>query len=52
MKIVIIGGTGLIGSRPPPFCALRGTRSLPHRPRPASTASPARGSNRPWPAHR
>lgn len=42
MKIVVIGGTGLIGSKAVP--ARTATRSSPPRPIPASTPSPARAS--------
>src|SRR6516165_899649 len=52
MKIVVIGGTGLIGSKTVAICAKRVTRSSPARPKAASTPSPARGSKRPWPARR
>ena len=45
MKIVVIGGTGLIGSRVVQNFASRGMKPSRPRPAPASTPSPARG----WP---
>jgi uncharacterized protein YbjT (DUF2867 family) len=52
MKIVVIGGTGLIGSKTVAIRVRAATRSSPHRPVAASTPSPARASKRPWPARR
>ena len=50
MKIVVIGGSGLIGSKLVAHLGARATRRCrPPRPR-ASTPSPARGSPRRWPA--
>ena len=52
MKIVVIGGTGLIGSKTVAILLRAATKSSPPRPTAASTRSPARGSKRPWPARR
>ena len=52
MKIVVIGGSGLIGSRPSRFCAGVVTMSSQPRPIPVSTRSLARALRRPWPARR
>jgi uncharacterized protein YbjT (DUF2867 family) len=43
MKIVVIGGTGLIGSKTAAILRQGGHEVSPARPRAASTASPARG---------
>jgi hypothetical protein len=45
MKIVVIGGTGLSGSKTSPFCASAATPPL-LRPKAASTPLPARGLRR------
>ncbi len=37
MKVVVIGGTGLIGSKTSPFCASAATTSSLRRPKAAST---------------
>jgi uncharacterized protein YbjT (DUF2867 family) len=53
MKIVVIGGTGLIGSKT--VAILRqgaATRSSRRRPKVASTPSTEKGSKKPWPAPR
>jgi len=47
MKIVVIGGTGLIGSK-----TVAILRQASHEVIAASTPSPAKGSKRPWPARR
>jgi uncharacterized protein YbjT (DUF2867 family) len=52
MKIVVIGGTGLIGSKKAPILRQGGHEVVAASPKTASTASPARGSKRPWPARR
>ena len=52
MKIVVIGGTGLIGSKTVAILRQGGHESSPPRPTAASTPSPVRGSKRPWPARR
>ena len=44
MKIVVIGGTGLIGSKTVAILCQGGHEVV--------AASPARGSRRPWPARR
>jgi dihydrodipicolinate reductase len=47
MKIVVVGGTGLIGSKVIEKLKQKGIRQLPRRLTRASTPSPARGSKRP-----
>jgi uncharacterized protein YbjT (DUF2867 family) len=46
MKIVVIGGTGLIGSKTVAILRQGATKSSPPRLRAVSTPSPARGSKR------
>jgi uncharacterized protein YbjT (DUF2867 family) len=48
MKIVIIGGTGLIGSKTASILRQGGHEVVAA----SSTALPARASRRPWPARR
>jgi hypothetical protein len=48
MKIVVIGGSGLIGSKTVAILRRTATRSLPPRPKAASTPSPVKGSKKPW----
>ena len=50
MKIVVIGGTGLIGSKSVAILRQGGHEVVAASPKVASTPSPARGSKRPWPA--
>jgi uncharacterized protein YbjT (DUF2867 family) len=50
MKIVVIGGTGLIGSKTVAILRQRGHDVVAASPN--SGVSPARGSRRPWPARR
>ena len=52
MKIVAIGGTGLIGSKTVAILRQRGHEVVAASPKTGVTASPARASKRPWPAHR
>jgi len=52
MKIVVIGGTGLIGSKTVPILRQDGHEVVAASPIPASTPSPVRASKRPWPARR
>ena len=52
MKIVVIGGSGLIGTKLVTGFARRAMRSWRRRPPRASTPSPARGWPRRWPARR
>jgi uncharacterized protein YbjT (DUF2867 family) len=52
MKIVVIGGTGLIGSKTVPSLRQGGHEVVAASPKAASTPSPARASKRPWPARR
>jgi hypothetical protein len=52
MKIVVIGGTSLIGSKTVAILSQGGTMSSPARPKAASTPSAARSSRRPWLARR
>ena len=52
MKIVVIGGTGLIGSKTIPILREGGHEVLAASPIRVSTASPARASKRPWPGRR
>ena len=52
MRIVVIGGTGLIGSKTVAMLRQGGHEVVPPRPIAASTPSPARASKRPWPARR
>jgi uncharacterized protein YbjT (DUF2867 family) len=47
MKIAVIGGTGLIGSKTVAFCAKAATRLSSRRPQLASTPSPEKGSKKP-----
>ena len=47
MKIVVIGGTGLIGSKTVAILRQGGHEVLAASPEAASTPSPARGSKRP-----
>jgi nucleoside-diphosphate-sugar epimerase len=48
MKIVVIGGTGLIGSRTVAILRQRGHQVVAASPGAGSTRSPERGSTRPW----
>ena len=50
MKIVVIGGTGLIGSKTVAILRQRGHEVVAASPIAASTPSPARVLKRPWPA--
>jgi uncharacterized protein YbjT (DUF2867 family) len=50
MKIVVIGGTGLIGSKAVTILRQGGHEVLAASPKAESTLSPAKGSKRPWPA--
>src|ERR1700758_4698563 len=52
MKIVVIGGTGLIGSKTVAILREDGHEVVAARPKAASTPSPERGSKRPWPARK
>ena len=52
MKIVVIGGTGLIGSKVVTILRKGGHEVVPASPKTVSTASPARGSKGPWPERR
>ena len=52
MKIVIIGGTGLIGSKTVAILRQGGHEVVAASPQSGITASPARGSRRPWPGRR
>ena len=52
MKIVIIGGTGLIGSKTVAILRQGGHGVVAASPNTASTPSPARASKRPWPVRR
>ena len=54
MKIVVIGGTGLIGSKTVAILRQGGHEVVAASPKSGinSIASPARGSKRPWPARR
>ncbi len=53
MKIVVIGGTGLIGSKTVAILRQGGHEVVAASPKhAASTPSPARASRRPWPARR
>ena len=52
MKIVVIGGTGLIGSKTVAILRQGGQEVVAASPKVASTPSPVRGSTRPWPARR
>ena len=52
MKIVVIGGTGLIGSKTVAILRQGGHEVVAASPKAGSTPSPARGSRRPWPARR
>ena len=52
MKIVVIGGTGLIGSKTVPILRQRGHKVVAASPKAASTPSRGRGWKRPWPARR
>jgi uncharacterized protein YbjT (DUF2867 family) len=47
MKIVVIGGSGLIGSKTVGILRQRGQEVVA-----ASPQTPARGSSKPWPARR
>ena len=47
MKIVVIGGTGLIGSKTVAILRQGGHEVVAASPKSASTPSPARGSKRP-----
>ena len=51
MKIVVIGGTGLIGSKTVAILRQGGHEVVAGSPKAVSTASPARGSRERWPAH-
>ena len=50
MKIVVIGGTGLIGSKVVEKLKQKGHEAIAAAPN--TTRSQARGSKRPWPARR
>jgi hypothetical protein len=52
MKIVVVGGTGLIGSKTVAFSAAAATRSSLRPPKVASTPSPGKGSKKQSPARR
>ena len=52
MKIVVIGGTGMIGSKTVAILRHGGHEVVGASPKTASTPSPARASKRPWPARR
>jgi uncharacterized protein YbjT (DUF2867 family) len=52
MKIVVIGGTGLIGSKTVSILRQGGHEVVAARPKVASIPSRARASKRPWPAPR
>jgi uncharacterized protein YbjT (DUF2867 family) len=52
MKIVVIGGTGLIGSKTVAILRQHGHDVVAASPKAASTPSPARGSKRSWPGRR
>jgi hypothetical protein len=52
MKIVVIGGTGLIGSKTVAILRQGGHEVVAASPIAASTRSPARASKRPWRARR
>jgi uncharacterized protein YbjT (DUF2867 family) len=51
MKIVVIGGTGLIGSKVIEKLEQKGHEAIAAAPN-TGAPSPARGSKRPWPARR
>ena len=52
MKIVVIGGTGLIGSKVVANLKRKGHEAIAAAPNTGVDTSPARGSMRPWPARR
>ena len=52
MKIVVIGGTGLIGSKTVAILRQGGHEVVAASPNTGSTPSPARASKKPWPARR
>lgn len=52
MKIVIIGGTGLIGSKTVAILRQGGHEVVAASPQSGINTIPARGSKRPWPARR
>ena len=52
MKIVVIGGTGLIGSKTVTILRQRGHQVVAASPRAESIRSPERGSTTPWQARR
>ena len=52
MKIVVIGGTGLIGSKTVAILHEEGHEVVAGSPKSGVNTIPARGSKRPWPARR
>ena len=50
MKIVVIGGTGLIGSKSVAILRQGGHEVVAASPKSGINTIPARGSKRPWPA--
>jgi uncharacterized protein YbjT (DUF2867 family) len=52
MKILVIGGTGLIGSKTVAILHQAGHEVVAASPKSGATPSPARASRRPWPAPR
>jgi uncharacterized protein YbjT (DUF2867 family) len=52
MKIVVIGGTGISGSKVVEKLKEKGHETIAAAPNTASTPSPARGSKRPWSARK
>jgi uncharacterized protein YbjT (DUF2867 family) len=50
MKIVVIGGTGLSGSKTVAILRQGGHEVVAGSPESGVNSSPARGSKRPWPA--
>jgi uncharacterized protein YbjT (DUF2867 family) len=52
MKIVVVDGTGLIGSKTVAILRQHGHDVVAASPNSGVNTSPARGSRRPWPARR
>ena len=52
MKIVVIGGTGLIGSKTVPILRQRGHEVVAASPNTGVNSITGEGSKRPWPAPR
>ncbi len=52
MKIAVIGGTGLIGSKTVPILRQRGQEVVAASPKSGVNSSSGEGSRSPWPARR